>query len=121
MPVIVTKKFLLGDYHLQTTETLTRSEFIKRLGIITRLRTKKKDDGTLGNPQLNGNAELFKVRVTETRVYKVHADTRMEAIRAFYKNRNNPWRNCQGAVNAQVLTNSPDGNFIQGLYIYLLT
>jgi len=109
-----------GNFHKKTDEILQKEGFLERMKISTLIC--KQD--TLGNLMLNGkkvngNTTLFKVKISGN-TYKVHADTKISAIKEFYENRGNPWIQCNGARGtSRILTNCGDGRYIEGFYVYL--
>lgn len=108
--------YLDGDYHKKTDETLSKEEFLERMKIWLAVC---KGAMTLGNlRKMNNNTVLFKLRLDSTRVLKVHADTTRAALREFRANKDNPWKVTNGPKTGRVLTNSADGGYISGLYIY---
>tara|TARA_R110002012_G_scaffold227691_1_gene399879 strand:- start:111 stop:455 length:345 start_codon:yes stop_codon:yes gene_type:complete len=105
-----------GVFHKKTDEILEKEDFIRRIKTAKMLC----QGDTLGDlTTRSGNTPLFRVKISG-REYKVHADTTIEAIKEFYKNRVNNWIQCKGANGkAEVLTNSKSGKYIRGFYVYL--
>ena len=79
------------------------------------------DHPTLGDIQKhNRNTTLFKIEVNDNKKYKVHADTKISALKIFYENKKNGNRmkTVNGPEGGKVLSNGLNDQYIEGLYIY---
>ena len=74
---------------------------------------------TFGEVIGRGNDILFRVKLNDNSIFRVHVDTRVSSLNEFYENRDNSWVSTEGPDGGIVLTNKSDRTYIQGFYVYL--
>jgi len=113
------QRYMLNGYH-RIHESDYEIEFDTFIEIVRCARQLIKHP-TLGNVNTNqGRKALFRLKINENMLYKVHADTKIDALRTFYENAlsgNRP-KTVNGPAGASVLSNTQDDQYIEGLYIY---
>lgn len=110
------QNILDGNFLRKEKEPISKSEFIQRLKIWKQLTSSK----TLGDLNKGiGAAVLMTVRESGNNLWKVHSDTKRESVIRFLDQKENPWKKATSPKGTIVLTNNPDGTYIEGFYVYL--
>jgi len=75
---------------------------------------------TFGEVIGRGNDILFRVKLNDNSIFRVHVDTKVSSLNEFYENRDNSWVSTKGPDGGIVLTNKSDRTYIQGFYVYFI-
>jgi hypothetical protein len=107
------KRYMHNGYHRIHNVDIDMDTFIE----IVRCARQLINHPTLGDVKNNpGFTTLF----TINKKYKVHADTRISALKIFYENKinGNKMKTVNGPRGGKVLSNGLNDQYIEGLYIY---
>jgi hypothetical protein len=110
--------YVLNGYHKRHEPDdieVTKDKFID----IIRCARQLLNNHTFGELIDRGNDILFRVKLNDNSIFRVHVDTRVSSLNEFYENRDNSWVSTEGPDGGIVLTNKSDRTYIQGFYVYL--